>query len=64
MSTRDLVLSMFQRIDTLFDLIVIQSEKPMVMIRWVDALCFVSFKGPAQVDKEWRADHATMARSG
>lgn len=34
-STRELVLSMFQRIDTSFDLVVIQSEKPMVMIKWV-----------------------------
>ena len=26
---------MFQRIDTVFDLVLVQSEKPLVMIRWV-----------------------------
>jgi len=35
MSTRDLVLSMFQKIDSMFDLVLIQSEKPLVMIKWV-----------------------------
>ena len=35
MNPRDLVLSMFQKIDSMFDLVVVQSEKPLVMIRWV-----------------------------
>ena len=35
LSARQLVLSMFQRIDTRFDLVLVQSEKPLVMIRWV-----------------------------
>lgn len=34
-SPRELVLSMFQKIDTNFDLVLIQSEKPLVMIKWV-----------------------------
>ena len=37
MNPRDLVLSMFQKIDSMFDLVVVQSEKPLVMIRWVSA---------------------------
>lgn len=36
LNARQLVLSMFQRIDTLFDLVLVQSEKPLVMIRWVE----------------------------
>ena len=35
LTARQLVLSMFQRIDTVFDLVLVQSEKPLVMIRWV-----------------------------
>ena len=35
MKPRDVVLSMFQKIDSKFDLIVVQSDKPLVMIRWV-----------------------------
>ena len=35
MNPRDLVLSMFQKIDSMSDLVVVQSEKPLVMIRWV-----------------------------
>ena len=35
LSPRELVLSMFQRIDTDFDLVMVQSEKPLVMINWV-----------------------------
>ncbi|KAM7456267.1 hypothetical protein BLSTO_02979 [Blastocystis sp. subtype 1] len=37
LSARQLVLSMFQRIDTRFDLVLVQSEKPLVMIRWIKA---------------------------
>ena len=35
MKPRDVVLSMFQKIDSKFDLVVIQSDKPLVMIKWV-----------------------------
>lgn len=35
LSPRELVLSMFQKIDTDFDLVVVQSEKPLIMINWV-----------------------------
>ena len=35
LSPRELVLTMFQKIDTNFDLVVVQSEKPVIMINWV-----------------------------
>ena len=38
MKPRDVVLSMFQKIDSQFDLVVIQSDKPLVMIKWVDMI--------------------------
>lgn len=35
---------MFQRIDTDFDLVVVQSEKPLIMINWVVNRMIVNYK--------------------
>ena len=44
MKPRDVVLSMFQKIDSQFDLVVIQSDKPLVMIRWVDMIIDMRYR--------------------
>lgn len=58
LSARDLVLSMFQRIDTDFDLVVVQSEKPLIMINWVVNRKIVNY----QIQHRLRLDGVLIMR--
>lgn len=49
---------MFQRIDTDFDLVVVQSEKPLIMINWVLNRMIVNY----QIQHRLRLDGVLIMR--